>query len=175
MVVDVDAIVVVDLINVFVEGRLGSKKFKSVVRETRRVMESSGKFTVFVQDSHHPGDAEISVWGEHAMEGTEEAETVSELKGMAQVIRKRTYDAFYKTGLEELLRSKNAKNILFCGVVTDICIVHTVASAFFAGFSPIVAKECTSTYSEKEKNRVLGYMAKNYGAKIISVREIIGG
>jgi nicotinamidase-related amidase len=173
MVVDIDAIVVVDLIEVFVNGKMGDRKFKGVVEQTNRVISETKKFAVLVQDAHRSEDPEMNIWGEHAMDGSKEAETVEELKWVKPVLKKRTYDAFFNTELEMLLRARNAKNLLFCGVVTDICIVHSVASAFFRGFNTIVARECTSTYSEDDKRDTLEYMAKNYGTKIISITDIL--
>ncbi|MCW6159254.1 MAG: cysteine hydrolase [Thermoplasmatales archaeon] len=173
MVVEFDVIVSIDLINDFVTGKLGRPKFKKVVKATRELIEGSRKFTVLVQDSHSRGDPEIRVWGNHAMEGKKGSETVPELKGIAQVIKKHTYDAFFNTNLEEVLVKHGVKRAIFCGVVTDICIVHSVASAFFRGFRPIIVEECTDAYSPTEKKRVLEYMRKNYGAKIISLRDIL--
>ena len=173
MVVKFDAIVSIDLINDFVTGKLGHPKFQKVVKTTRELMERSGKFAVLVQDSHSKGDPEIRVWGAHAMEGEKGSETVPELKGKAKVIRKHTYDAFFNTNLEDILVKEGAKRVVFCGVVTDICIIHSVASAFFRGFRPIIVDECTDSYSQKEKKRALEYMRKNYGAKIISITDIL--
>ncbi|MEM0127951.1 MAG: isochorismatase family cysteine hydrolase [Thermoplasmatales archaeon] len=173
MVVNIDAIVAIDFINVFVSGRMGSPKFESSVESTRDLIAHTKKFTVLVQDAHRPDDTEISVWGPHAMAGTDEAQTVPALRGMGEVIYKNTYDAFYKTGLEEILKGKGFKEIAFCGVVTDICVAHSVASSFFRGFHPIVPRECTDTFSDDAKERTLRYMEKNYGAKIISVADII--
>ncbi len=174
MVVSLDAIVVIDFVNDFVSGKLGDPKFVKAVHATRDLITKSGKFIVFVQDAHHPEDPELEIWGPHSMDGTYGAETVQELKGMAQVIKKRTYDAFFNTPLEAVLMENKAKKVLFCGVVTDICIIHSVSSSFFRGFKPIIAEECTDTYSPTSKKRALNYMAKNYGAKIISVRDIEG-
>jgi nicotinamidase-related amidase len=173
MVVNFDAIVSIDLINEFVSGKLGRPKFKKVVKATRELIEKSGKFVVFVQDSHLEMDPELRVWGQHAMEGTREAETVPSMSGLAPVIKKHSYDAFYGTTLEDVLKTNGAKRVVFCGVVTDICIIHSVASAFFRGFYPIVVEECTDTYSSAEKRRTLEYMRKNYGASIISLSDIL--
>lgn len=174
MVVDFDAIVSIDLINEFVTGRLGRPKFKKVVSSTKELIQRSGKFAILVQDSHGKEDPELRVWGEHAMEGTEGSETVPSLKGIARVIKKSSYDAFFETTLDETLKQRGARKIVFCGVVTDICIVHSVASAFFRGFLPIIVEECTDTYSSAEKRKTLDYMRRNYGAKIISLTDIIG-
>jgi nicotinamidase-related amidase len=173
MVVEGDAIVAIDFIKVFVTGRMGSPKFVNAARATGELIKKSGKFTILAQDSHNINDPEIAIWGPHAMEGTEEAETVPELIGMGEVIKKHTYDSFYGTNLERVLKGRGAKDIIFCGVVTDICVVHSVASAFFRGFSPIVVEECTDTYSQSQKRRTLEYMKKNYGAKVISLSDIL--
>ncbi|MCL5874584.1 MAG: cysteine hydrolase [Candidatus Thermoplasmatota archaeon] len=174
MVVDFDAIVSIDLIEEFVSGKLGKPKYKKVVRSTKELIERSRKFTVLVQDSHTRGDPEIRVWGRHAMQGTSASETVQDLKGVGPVIKKHTYDAFFGTRLERVLKEKGAKRVVFCGVVTDICIIHSVASAFFRGFSPIVVEECTDAASPAQKRRALEYMKKNYGANIISLTDILG-
>jgi nicotinamidase-related amidase len=174
MVVDFDAIVSIDLIEEFVTGKLGRPKYKKVVKSTKELIERSQKFTVLVQDSHTSEDPEMRVWGKHAMKGTSAAETVKELRGVGEVIRKHTYDAFFNTSLERTLKERGAKKIVFCGVVTDICIVHSVASAFFRGFDPIVVEECTDAVSSAQKRRTLEYMKKNYGAKIISLTDILG-
>ncbi|MGC8618202.1 MAG: cysteine hydrolase family protein [Thermoplasmata archaeon] len=173
MVVKFDAIVSIDLINDFVTGKLGRPKFKKVVKTTRELIKETGKPAILVQDSHSKGDPEIRIWGYHAMDGEQGSETVPDLEGMGDVIRKHTYDAFFNTNLEDILVEKGAKRVVFCGLVTDICIVHSVASAFFRGFRPIIVEECTDTYSPTEKKRVLEYMKKNYGAKIISLRDIL--
>ncbi len=174
MVVSFDAIVSIDFINEFVTGKLGNPKFTKAVEATKKLIESSGKFTVLVQDSHKPDDPEMRVWGSHAMEGTRDSETVPELKGLGLVIRKRSYDAFFGTNLETTLRERGAERIVFSGVVTDICIVHSVASGLFRGFLPIIVEECTDTYSPAVKKRTLEYMRKNYGANIISLTDILG-
>jgi nicotinamidase-related amidase len=173
MVVEGDAIVAIDFINVFVTGKMGYPRFGNAARATRELIEKSGKFTILAQDCHKMDDPEITIWGPHAMEGTEEAETVPELKGMGMVIKKHTYDSFYGTDLERILKERGARDIIFCGVVTDICVVHSVASAFFMGFSSIVVEECTDTYSQAQKKRTLEYMKKNYGVKVISLPDII--
>ncbi|MGC8644709.1 MAG: cysteine hydrolase family protein [Thermoplasmata archaeon] len=174
MVVNIDAIVAIDFINVFVTGRMGARKFEKAVSATRRLIDSTGKFTILAQDSHSNEDPEIPIWGPHAMEGTDESETVPALRGAGMIMKKRTYDAFFNTELESILRSRGFRDIAFCGVVTDICVVHTVASAFFRGFRPVVVRECTDTFSDDVKNKTLDYMAKNYGAKVISIADIIG-
>ena len=173
MVVKFDAIVSIDLINEFVTGKLGKPSFKKVVKATRELIEKTEKFTVLVEDAHTKGDPEMRIWGYHAMKGTNGSETVPELKGMAMVIKKHTYDAFFETNLEDVLVKKGVKRIVFCGVVTDICIVHSVASAFFRGFRPIIVEECTDSFSSAQKRRTLEYMKEKYGAKIISLTDIL--
>ncbi len=172
MVVKIDAVVIIDMINVFVSGKMGSERYKDIPRNIRYVAHKLNKLTILVQDAHNPSDPELRIWGEHAMEGSNEAETVQELKGIGITIKKRTYDAFYGTDLENRLRGIGAIDILFCGLVTDICVQNTVASAFFKGFKPIVMRECTDSVDDFTRDYSLSYMERIYGAKIISKTDI---
>jgi len=172
MVVNIDAIVVVDMINVFVSGKMGSERYRDIPRNIKDTIVKLNKITFLVQDSHVPTDPEIKIWGPHAMAGSFEAETVPELKGMGILIKKNTYDAFFNTDLEDKLKEVGASNVLFCGLVTDICLQNTVASAFFRGFNPIIVKECTDSVDDFTRDYSLSYMERIYGAKIISKTDI---
>lgn len=175
---------VVDMIRDFVTGKLGFSEAEKVVRRLKPVLEvarRSGPPVIYICDSHRSSDPEIAVWGEHAMEGSEGAKVVEELspKKGDVVIRKRTYSAFYSTGLESLLRRKMIKEVVLAGVVTDICIQHTAADAFFRNFRVTILEDCTATVDKRTHKNSLERMRRIYGAKIITskdfVKELGGG
>ncbi|MFN4133639.1 MAG: cysteine hydrolase family protein, partial [Candidatus Hadarchaeales archaeon] len=89
------------------------------------------------------------------------------------VLEKHTYSAFFSTGLEEVLRKKGVREVVIGGVVTNICIQHTAADAFFRGFNVTILKDCTAAVDGKTHRDSLEYMKKMYGAKIISAKEFI--
>ena len=61
------------------------------------------------------------------------------------VIEKRTYDAFYNTDLEHLLKEMNVKTVIITGVMTHLCCETTARSAFVRGFNVIFPIDGTLT------------------------------
>lgn len=57
------------------------------------------------------------------------------------VIRKARYSGFARTGLEDHLRSRGIRNLLFTGIATNICVESTARDAFFREFWPILVED----------------------------------
>lgn len=58
-------------------------------------------------------------------------------------VRKHTYNGFFETRLESVLRNLGAKTLLCAGFATDCCVLFTIADAVFRGFQPILIRDCT--------------------------------
>ncbi len=54
------------------------------------------------------------------------------------IIDKETYDCFYKTELENYLQKKNIYNIIFVGVMANLCVETTIRSSFVRGYNSIL-------------------------------------
>jgi len=82
--------------------------------------------------------------------GEPESEILPALAPLAgeAVVRKKTYDAFLGTGMEEMLRSVGMEQILVTGVLTHMCCETTARSAFCRGFEVYVAADATADISE---------------------------
>jgi isochorismate hydrolase len=63
------------------------------------------------------------------------------------VIHKSQYDAFYQTGLGELLVDFQVEQVVVCGVMTHLCCETTARSAFMGGFQVLFAVDGTATYN----------------------------
>lgn len=171
-------VLVIDMINDFVSGALGSDRALRVVdplRSLLRVAREGGLPVIYVSDAHLPGvDKELEVWPSHALEGSEGAEIIEELRpepGDYQ-IKKRRYSAFFATGLDILLRELGVDTLILTGLVTNICIQHTAADAFFHGYKVIIPRDCVEAPSQEEQEAALRYMEKIYKAKITSSDEL---
>ncbi len=172
-----DALIIVDMIHEFVDGKFGSKRAKSIVEKINEVIKISREknfLIIFTKDSHKENDPELSVWGPHAMDGSFASEIISELdkKENDIVIKKNTYDSFFNTDLHKILQENNVKRLFFTGVSTDICVLHSVAHAFFLGYETYVIEECTESINERNKEFGLKYMKNIYGTKIIKMKEL---
>jgi nicotinamidase-related amidase len=58
-------------------------------------------------------------------------------------IRKHTYNGFFETRLESVLRNLGIQTLLCAGFATDCCVLFTVADAVFRGFQTILIRDCT--------------------------------
>ncbi len=65
------------------------------------------------------------------------------------VIRKTTYDSFYGTGLEAILRTGTVSQVLITGVLTHLCCETTARSAFVRGFEVYAAVDAMASSSEE--------------------------
>lgn len=152
---DTTAVIVVDMQNGFChpEGSLFAPASEAAIAPVTDVIEKgrdAGASIIFTRDVHPPeqfADAhyydEFDRWGEHVLEGSWEAELVSELdvREDDHVVVKHTYDAFYRTDLEGWLSAHGIDDLLICGTLANVCVLHTAASAGLRDFRPIVVED----------------------------------
>ena len=177
------AVVVADMLNDFVTGKLEVKRTKHIIPNLKRLVEAArenGVPVVYSNDAHYPQDVEVArKWGNHAIKGTEGAEVIPELKPAKEdyVVEKRTYSGFFETGLDSLLRSlyggEGVKTVVLGGLHTHMCVRHTAADAFFRGYRIIVAEDGVEAFTRKDHEEGLKYLENVYNAKIMTVDEII--
>lgn len=166
-----DALIVDDILEEFVYGKISSPRAKNIVKPTKKLIEAARKSMVpviYVCDAHLPSDPEISVWGPHSMKGTRGAEVVAALKPRKNdyFFEKRVYSSFQGTGLELLLRNLKIDSVVIAGLLTEICVRHTAADAFMRGFRVKIPKDCVEALNQKSQIEGLEYLRSMYGAKI---------
>jgi nicotinamidase-related amidase len=177
------AVIIIDMLNDFVTGKLEVKRTKYIIPNLKRLIEAareSGVPVIYSNDAHYPQDVEVTrKWGNHAIKGTKGAEVIPELKPVKKdyIVEKRTYSGFYETGLDPLLRSlykgEGVKTVVLGGLHTHMCVRHTAADAFFRGYRIIVAKDGVEAFTQEDHEQGLKYLENVYNAKIMTVDEII--
>jgi nicotinamidase-related amidase len=149
------AVVVVDMQNGFCgpDGSLyapGSEDAVGPVSEVIETGRAAGARIVFTRDVHPPeqfADAhyydEFERWGEHVVEGSWEAEIVDTLDVEPEdhVVEKHTYDAFYETELDGWLSARGIDDLLICGTLANVCVLHTAGSAGLRDYRPILVTD----------------------------------
>ena len=172
------AVIIIDMLNDFVGGKLGFERAKAIVPNIRRLRDFAHKRgipVIYVCDAHSPEDPELKLWGEHAMAGSEGAQVVPELKPTKKdsVLEKHAYDIFFNTELDEMLRGIGVKRLVLTGVVTEICVQNSAAGAFLRGYEIGVPEDCVASPDGGAHRASLEYMKRVYGVRITTSNELI--
>ncbi|MGB9824699.1 MAG: isochorismatase family protein [Candidatus Hydrothermia bacterium] len=87
-------------------------------------------------------------WKGRISKGSFDSELIDSLKQRnAFYLVKSSYDAFYQTELEDILRNFGVERILITGVMTHLCCETTARSAFVRGFEVYFVVDATATYN----------------------------
>jgi len=172
------AVIVVDMINDFVTGKLGGKRAKKIVPNIAALLKKARKQGVpiiYLRDSHTTTDLELGIWGEHAMKDSAGSEIIPELKPEMGdiVIEKKWYSGFVDTQLPIILKKTGADTLIFVGVSTDICVQNNVGHAYFSGYRTIVPLDCTASIDEAAQEQALKYMNSIYGTEITTSEKVL--
>ncbi|WP_232700338.1 cysteine hydrolase family protein [Halobacterium wangiae] len=160
---DTTAVVVVDMQNGFChpDGSLyapASEDALDPVTDLVSRVRDAGASVVYTRDVHPPEQFEgnhyydeFERWGEHVVEGTWDAELHEDLdvREDDHVVEKHTYDAFYQTELEGYLDAHAIDDLLLCGTLANVCVLHTASSAGLRDYRPVVVEDAIG-YIEDE-------------------------
>jgi len=159
------ALVIVDVQNDFVRssGKLHAKGAEKIIQPIRDLISkarSSGAAVIFTQDWHVKGDPEFDIWGEHTVANSWGAEIVDELEPSDSdiVVRKPSYDAFYSTPLDHILRAKKIENLILTGLLGNICVLCTAIGAAVRGYKIVVPVDAVFTILEFDHVASLRFM-----------------
>lgn len=108
-----------------------------------------------------------SDFARHKSPGSQEAELMPELDVRPEDYRvssKRTFDSFYGTQLEILLRSKGVDTLLVGGCNTNTCVLATVFGAYIRSYKVVVLSDCVaSAYGEDLHQFALSNIQRRLG------------
>lgn len=168
-----EALLVVDMLNDFVlpGAPLEVPLARDIIPQIARRIEMARKAgipVIYLCDAHAEDDDEFKIWPRHAVAKTDGARVVEDLKPGREdiVLAKTTYSAFYKTQLEEMLKTKNIHKITITGIVTNICVFFAAAGAVVRGFSVEVPLDSVAALTQREHDFALEQMKKILGVKI---------
>lgn len=169
-----NAILVVDMLRGFMEegyplyiGEGPRKIIPNIVKLLDKEV-SQGSKIIFLCDNHDPDDLEFKMFPPHCIAGTAEAEVIPELvKYEGEIIPKKRYSGFYGTNLEEKLLKLVPDKLIICGVLTNICVMHTTADARNRDYEVEIPVNCVASPDEAAHRFALEHMDKVLGARLV--------
>jgi len=175
------ALVIIDMLNDFVDGALANPRAQAIVPALQRLLEHARRedwVIVFSNDAHETGDPELAVWGDHAMAGTPGAQVIAALEpqpgGRELVSPKRAYGAFDGTGLDEQLRLLGVDEVVLAGQHTHICVRHSAYGALVRGYEITVPRDAVCGFEGVDEEAALDYLRDVYHARVTTVDELVG-
>ena len=149
------AVVVVDMQNGFCHpaGNLFAPPSESAVEPVTDLVDrahAAGAHVVYTRDVHPPEQFEgnhyydeFARWGEHVVEGTWGAELhdALDVRESDLVVEKHTYDAFHETQLAGWLDAHGVNDLLICGTLANVCVLHTAGSAGLRDYRPVLVTD----------------------------------
>ena len=142
-----------------------------------RAARAAGMPVIFSNDDHIEGvDRELELWGPHGIHGKVQNLPALEAGTGARdfVVPKRRYSGFFGTDLDLLLRELGVRTLVACGADTNICVLHTLADAYFLGYGTVVAEDATRTFLCGTQEAGVEHFEKCYGSRIATTDELVG-
>lgn len=176
------ALVIVDMQNGFChpDGSLYAPPSEAAIEPIARLLDRCrevGVQVVFTRDVHPPQQFdeahyydEFDRWGEHVLEGSWEAEIVDELRvgDEDHIVEKHTYDAFQQTEFDGWLTARQLDDLVICGTLANVCVLHTAGSAGLRDYRPIIVEDAVGYITEEHKAYALEHADWLFGEVIPS-------
>lgn len=172
---DTCALVVIDMQRDFVEpGGFGAAlgndvaRLRRAIAPTRAVLEATrarGMLVLHTREGHRPDLADLPAakrlrgrldvkigdpgpMGRLLVRGERGHGIVDELAPRAgePVVDKPGKGAFYATDLGAILASRGIRQLVVCGVTTEVCVSTTVREANDRGYDCLVLEDCVASY-----------------------------
>lgn len=169
------ALVIIDMQRDFLEAggfgdALGNdvSLLRSTIEPNKRLLaaaRAAGMLVIHTREGHRPDLSDLPPAkkrrGNHAttigdagpmgrilVRGENGHDIIPELYPIAgePIIDKPGKGAFYATELESILRHGEIKQLLVCGVTTEVCVNTTVREANDRGFDCLVVEDCVGSY-----------------------------
>ena len=179
------ALLVVDMLNDFVDGALGNPAALGIVapiqRLAARARTTHDWVVVYANDAHELSDVELRVFPPHAMAGTPGAAVVDELRPEHGdvVVPKRFYSSFTSSALEDELRAHDVGRVVLVGQHAGCCVRHTAYDAFIRGLEVAVCPDATAVFEPgsdepvpARQDRALEYLRTYYGARLLAAEDV---
>lgn len=141
-----------------------------------KAAREAGLPVIFANDDHIEGlDKELELWGPHGIHG--KVRPFPELEAgegpRDYIITKRRYSAFFGTSLDLLLRELGVRTLIAVGEDSNICVLHSLADAYYLGYASIVAEDATRTFLCGTQEGAIEHYKKCFGSQIVTTDELV--
>ncbi|MCK4252520.1 cysteine hydrolase [candidate division WOR-3 bacterium] len=151
----------------------GADILKTKIKRLINVFVNANQPIIFTRHIDTPGSLMEKWWSENLKEDDPQSGITKDFDvARGEVFIKDQYDAFLNTDLESKLKKKGVKQVVICGVLTNLCCESTARSAFMRGFEVYFITDGTATYTKDMHDATL--LNLKYGfATLLTNDEVI--
>jgi len=151
---------------------------KEIIPNLRKLLEEGRKRgfpIVFACDSFLEGDfifkGRMKV---HAVRGTKGAEVIDDLgpEPTDMILPKRRFSAFFKTDLDQTLRTLGIDTIVVSGMTMEVCVLMTAFEGLCQDFSVIILEDCTASRSKELRTACLNLYRENVLSPLLRIMRL---
>jgi nicotinamidase-related amidase len=103
-------------------------------------------------------------WGSQVLDGLQEPRDISVVKSAS--------GAYNSSDLDRVLRSLGVRTVLYAGVVTNACVLLTVAAGYDLCYRQYLLADCTAALSDEDQHYAERFM-DNYMAQAVTAAEAV--
>ena len=133
---------------------------------------------IYTRHVHHPKGLDAGImgwwWDGMCLEGSPESEIHHEISPLPdeKVVLKHRYSAFYNTDLETILRCLKIQDLVFTGIMTNLCCESTARDAYFRDYRIFFLADATGSICEEMHQASLLNLAFGF-AQITTTTDIL--
>ena len=90
------------------------------------------------------------------------------------LIEKPRYSAFYNTALDSILRARGIKNLVFCGIATNVCVESTLRDGFFLEYFGVLLEDATHQAGPEFLQQASVYNVEKFFGWVSTVADFCG-
>lgn len=155
------------------DGNTPMDLYEQAVAKTVDIAHDAGIPVIFTNDDHIEGvDKELELWGPHGIHGQMRILSRIDVHDSDFVVPKRRYSGFFQTDLDLLLRELGITTLIATGADSNICVLHTLADAYFLGYETYVVEDATLTFLVGTQEAAIEHFEKCYGSHITNTEEL---
>jgi ureidoacrylate peracid hydrolase len=170
---------------------------KAVIERIERIIAASramGVQVIFFQNGWDAGKKEAGTpdspnwWKSNALKlmraepqldgtlitrGTWDYELVPEMAPQPEdiVLPKPRYSGFYGTQLDQILRARRIRNLVFVGIATNVCVESTLRDAYFLEYFPILIEDAAMPAGPPELHAATVYNVEKFFGWVTSTSD----
>jgi len=170
------ALIVVDMTKDNVEGFI-KEQIDKIVPNINIITEefrATGNMVVFANDSFFANDFLFkSKMLPHSLRFTKGSEVTEQLtvKNSDIILPKRRFSAFFKTDLDQTLRTYKVEKVYICGITSLFCVLSTAYDSVCHDFYTVIIEDATTAHKDIVHEQLMGFLRKNPLQPLLEIKQ----